>query len=107
RHTFKEVHYKAHEKKSPEVQFLMPLFNEQSRRSYLPRENDLLIEHIQTKYGHHLFVYPFEGKFVHEGMAAVLAYRLSKIKESSFSIATNEYGIELLSDEPIPVTDEI
>jgi len=107
RHTFKEVHYKSEEKKSPEIQFLQPLFNEQSRRSYLPKENELLLEYVNTKYGYHLFVYPFEGKFVHEGMAAVLAYRLSKIKKSTFSIATNEYGIELLSDEPIPISQDI
>jgi len=107
RHTFKEVHYKSEEKKSPEIQFLQPLFNEQSRRSYLPKENELLLEYVHTKYGYHLFVYPFEGKFVHEGMAAVLAYRLSQIKKSTFSIATNEYGIELLSDEPIPISQDI
>ena len=105
RHTFKEVHYKSVENKTPEVQFLMPLFNEQSRRSYLPKENELLLEYIHTKYGYHLFIYPFEGKLVHEGMAAVLAYRLSKIKKSTFSIATNEYGIELLSDEEIAVSE--
>ncbi|HLT42117.1 MAG TPA: helicase-related protein, partial [Sphingobacteriaceae bacterium] len=107
RHTFKEVHYKDSTKKSPEVRFLQPLFAEQSRRSYLPKENELLLEYIQTKYGHHLFIYIFEGKFVHEGMAAVLAYRLSKIKKMTFSIATNEYGIELLSDEAIPISEEI
>lgn len=107
RHTFKEVHYRDDEKKSPEVLFLKPLFEEQSHGSYLPRENELLVEYIRTKYGYHLFVYIFEGKFVHEGMAAVLAYRLSKIKKSTFSIATNEYGIELLSAEPIPVSEEV
>jgi len=107
RHTFKEVHLKNDKDKPPEVQFLMPLFNEQSRRSYLPKENELLLENIKTRHGHHLFIYPFEGKFVHEGMAAVLAYRLSKIKKSTFSIATNEYGIELLSDEQIPISDEV
>jgi ATP-dependent Lhr-like helicase len=107
RHTFKEVHYKDSAKKSPEVRFLQPLFAEQSRRSYLPKENELLLEYIQTKYGHHLFIYTFEGKFVHEGIAAVLAYRLSKIKKMTFSIATNEYGIELLSDEAIPISDDV
>lgn len=65
------------------------------------------MESIQTKYGYHLFVYPFEGKFVHEGMAAVIAYRLSKIKPATFSIATNEYGFELLSDAPIPVEEAL
>src|SRR5690606_36212705 len=31
------------------------------------------------------------------------AYRLSKLKPATFSIATNEYGFELLSDDEIPV----
>ncbi len=107
RHTFKEVHYKDEEKQSPEIRFLKPLFQTQSERSYLPKENELLVEYVKTKYGYHLFVYIFEGKFVHEGMAAVLAYRLSKIKKSTFSIATNEYGIELLSADPIPISEEV
>lgn len=102
RHTFKEVQQSS-AKQSEEVRFLMPLFEEQKRVSALPGEQDLLIEYIHTRYGYHLFVYPFEGKFVHEGMAAVIAYRLSQLKPSTFSIATNEYGFELLSDDEIPI----
>ncbi len=105
RHTFNEVHAKSEKKKSFEVQFLKPLFEEQRTHSYLPKENELLIENIHTKYGHHLFIYPFEGKFVHQGMAAVLSYRLSQLKSATFSIATNEYGIELLCDEAIPISE--
>src|SRR5690606_38278990 len=107
RHTFREVHARDPQSKSVEVQFLEPLFKEQSRRSYLPKENELLLEYVKTRYGHHLFLYPFEGKFVHEGMAAVLAYRLSRHKQSTFSIATNEYGIELLSDEVFPISEDM
>src|SRR5690606_6605819 len=72
-------------------------FQEQQRRSALPGEDDLLVEYIQTRFGHHIFVYPFDGKLVHEGMAQVLAYRLGKIKPATFSIASNEYGFEQLS----------
>ena len=90
-----------------ELHFLQPLFDEQRRVSALPGEEILLIESISTKYGHHLFVYPFEGKFVHEGMAAVIAFRLGRIKKSTFSIASNEYGFELLSDSPIPIQEAL
>ena len=38
-------------------------------------------------------------------MAAILAYRISKIQPISFSFAMNDYGFELLSDQPIPVDD--
>lgn len=90
-------------KRERELDFLQPLFAEQEKRSYMPAENELLLEKIQTKEGCHLFVYPFEGKFVHEGMAAIIAYRLGKIRPFSFSIAMNDYGFELLSDQDIPL----
>ena len=88
-----------------ELKALEPLFLLQKKLSHVPQENELLIEQIETKDGHHLFVYPFEGRLVHEAMAAVLAYRISKITPITFSIAMNDYGFELLSDQPIPVDD--
>jgi ATP-dependent Lhr-like helicase len=88
-----------------ELQVLQPLFALQAELSYMPRENELLIEQIETKDGFHLFVYPFEGRLVHEAMAALLAFRISRITPISFSFAMNDYGFELLSDQPIPVDD--
>ena len=96
RHSFKSIHKTVGI--SPEIKFLKPLFKEQEQLSALPKEDELLVEYIQSKYGYHLFFYPFEGKLVHEGMAQVVAYRLSLLKPATFSIATNEYGIELLSE---------
>ncbi|MDB5250034.1 MAG: ligase-associated damage response box helicase [Segetibacter sp.] len=88
-----------------ELQALQPLFLLQQQLSQVPRENELLIEQIETRDGFHLFVYPFEGRLVHEAMAAVLAYRIGLIMPITFSIAMNDYGFELLSDQPIPVDD--
>lgn len=88
-----------------ELNVLSPLFELQEKLSSIPRENELLIEQIETRDGHHLFVYPFEGRLVHEAMAAILAYRISRITPISFSFAMNDYGFELLSDQPIPVDD--
>jgi ATP-dependent Lhr-like helicase len=88
-----------------ELKALHPLFILQQKLSHVPKENELLIEQIETKDGHHLFVYPFEGRLVHEAMAAVLAYRISQITPITFSIAMNDYGFELLSDQAIPVDD--
>lgn len=92
-------------KKSEELEILKPLIELQKQLSHVPRENELLIEHIETKDGFHLFVYPFEGRLVHEAMAAILAYRISRITPITFSFAMNDYGFELLSDQPIPVDD--
>ncbi|MEJ7914495.1 MAG: ligase-associated DNA damage response DEXH box helicase, partial [Chitinophagaceae bacterium] len=88
-----------------EISMLSPLFRLQEDLSHIPRENELLIEQIETRDGFHLFVYPFEGRLVHEAMAAVLAYRISRITPITFSFAMNDYGFELLSDQPIPVDD--
>ncbi len=84
-----------------EVEALRPLFNIQAAESHLPRQDEFLIESFESRDGHHLFFYPFEGRLVHEGMASLLAYRISKIKTASFSIAMNDYGFELLTDDQV------
>jgi ATP-dependent Lhr-like helicase len=86
-----------------EVKALKPLFDLQAKLSHLPQSHEFLIESFKSKEGHHLLFYPFEGRLVHEGMASLLAFRISKIKPASFSIAMNDYGFELLTDEDIPI----
>jgi ATP-dependent Lhr-like helicase len=88
-----------------ELEVLEPLFALQEKLSIVPKQNELLIEQIETGDGFHLFVYPFEGRLVHEAMAAILAYRISRIRPITFSFAMNDYGFELLSDQPVPVDD--
>ena len=88
-----------------EIKSLRALFEVQQSLSIIPRAHQLLIEQIETKDGFHLLVYPFEGRQVHEAMSAILAYRIGQITPISFSIAMNDYGFELLSDQPIPVDD--
>jgi len=89
--------------KDEEVIALKPLFALQSEISHLPQSHEFLIESFKSHEGHHLLFYPFEGRLVHEGMASLLAYRLSKIQPASFSIAMNDYGFELLTEEDIPI----
>ena len=91
--------------KAVELKVLQPLFELQQKLSHVPGEKELLIEQIETDDGFHLFVYPFEGRLVHEAMAAILAYRISRIIPITFSFAMNDYGFELLSDKPVPVDD--
>lgn len=82
-----------------EIEKLMPLLELQNRRSQIPSVNEFLIEQFHSREGHHIFMYPFEGRLVHEGMAAIIAYRISTIIPITFSIAMNDYGFELLSDQ--------
>jgi ATP-dependent helicase Lhr and Lhr-like helicase len=90
-----------------EMKFLKPLMQLQRERSHLPRSNEFLIEYFQTGEGYHVVMYPFEGRFVHEGMAALIAYRIAQISPITFSIAMNDYGFELLSDQEIPIYEAI
>ena len=84
-----------------EMQSLRGLFEIQTAWSLLPRSNQLLIERIKTRHGYHVFLFPFEGRLVHEGMAALFAYRLSQREKSTLSMACNDYGIVLQSPTKI------
>ncbi len=94
---------KASEK---ELKFLHPLLANQEERSHIPQEDEFLVEMIKNREGYHLFMYPFEGMLVHEVMAALVAYRISKLAPISFSMAMNDYGFELFSDKEIPLNEE-
>ena len=99
--------YYIGKRKDPEIQKLLPLFDEQQKYSHVPHSNELLIEKVQTKDGYHVFIYPFEGRNVHEGIAAIFGYRIAQIKPMSFDISLNDYGFELLSDQEIPIEEAI
>lgn len=92
--------------REPELRFLQPLFAKQMEHSSIPAQDEFLIEKIRTREGYHVFMYPFEGRLVHEIMASLLAYRISRLYPSSFSIAMNDYGFELFSDTEIPLEQE-
>jgi len=93
--------YEKNRKGEKELNKLSPLLELQKKKSLLPSEEEFLIEYFQTKDGYHLLMYPFEGRYVHEGMGALIAQRISKELPISFSIAMNDYGFELLSDQKI------
>ena len=106
------IRYKLQQSKKgneidPEMIYLRPMMKIQQTLSILPDQNEFLIECISSKEGHHVMMYPFEGRFVHEGIAALLAYRISQITPITFSIAMNDYGFELLSDQEIPIEEAI
>ncbi|MFC0425926.1 ligase-associated DNA damage response DEXH box helicase [Chryseobacterium scophthalmum] len=94
---------KASEK---ELKFLHPLLINQEERSHIPKEDEFLVEMIKNREGYHLFMYPFEGRLVHEVMAALIAFRISKLAPISFSMAMNDYGFELFSDKEIPLNED-
>jgi ATP-dependent Lhr-like helicase len=91
----------------PEIEFIRPLLVLQQELSHLPQADEFLIEYLTTDEGYHLLFYPFEGRFVHEGLAALMAWRISRVQPITFSIAMNDYGFELLSDSEIPIEEAL
>lgn len=85
----------------PEMKKLAPLLRLQAEQSAIPNENQLLIEQCRSSEGYHIFVYPFAGRLAHEGLAAVIAWRIAQIRPMTFSMAMNDYGFELLSDREV------
>jgi ATP-dependent Lhr-like helicase len=87
---------------TPELQALEPLLQRQHDLSYLPRRDELLVEHCRSREGSHLFVYPFEGRFVHEGIGFLWAWRLARHRASTITVSVNDYGFELLAPKGYP-----
>jgi ATP-dependent Lhr-like helicase len=90
-----------------EMQSLAPLFEVQRKWSAIPTANQLLIERVKTRDGWHLFFYPFEGRLVHEGLAALCAWRLARLRPTTFTMASNDHGFELLSAEEAPLDEAL
>lgn len=82
---------------APEMEAARPVLEEQRRLSAIPTMGEVLIETWTSRSGHHLFVYPFEGRKVHQALASLVAYRLGRETPGSFSLTVNDYGLELLS----------
>ena len=90
-----------------EMQAIRPILEIQARWSRIPAADELLIERVKTREGHHLFFFPFEGRLVHEGLAALFAYRISRLTPISFTFSMNDYGVELLSPDRAPLDEAL
>ena len=86
---------------SPEMRAAMPMLQAQARLSRLPRRGRLLVERLQSREGHHLFLYPFGGRSVHIGLAQLLAWRLARTQPNTFSLSVNDYGLEIVAAQPV------
>lgn len=88
---------------SSELKALKPLIDRQVDVSILPRNNEFLIETCTTREGQHLYAYPFEGRFVHEGLGFLWASRFAKAKNTTITVSVNDYGFELLAPKTYPL----
>ncbi len=85
-----------------EVQCIAPILETQTRLSTLPTATELLVECCQTREGQHLYVFPFEGRFVHEGLGFLWGYRFARQQHTTFTISVNDYGFEILAPKGYP-----
>lgn len=89
----------------PELESLKPLLAIQAELSALPENGTYLIEQFSTRLGHHLLIYPFEGRVAHEAIGAILALRIGRLMPVKLSIAMNDYGLEICSDKWLPLEE--
>ncbi|MDQ2991136.1 MAG: DNA ligase-associated DEXH box helicase, partial [Pseudomonadota bacterium] len=85
----------------PEMRTIQPLLELQQRWSDLPTARTLVLESLRSREGWHLFLYPFAGRSVHLGLGSLLAYRIARQRPATFSIAVNDYGLELLCPDEV------
>ena len=78
---------------TPELRYVQPLLAVQRRLSTVPAPGILLVEQLASRDGWHLFVYPFAGRMVHEGLAALIALRWGRLHPNTFAFAVNDYGL--------------
>ena len=100
-------HLKEQNYHDAELAKLGPLRDIQAQRSAIPNRNELLIEYFADREGFHLLMYPGEGRNIHEGLASLVAHRIGQFAPLTFTIANNDYGFELLSDQPIPIEEAL
>ncbi|MBM4107773.1 MAG: ligase-associated DNA damage response DEXH box helicase [Phycisphaerae bacterium] len=89
----------------PELRAAAPVLDAQRQMSHLPDAGELLVETTNTREGAHLFLYPFDGRLVHGGLAAILALRLTRLRKTTFALAVNDYGLELLTTDDYPFAE--
>ena len=79
-----------------ELSAVEPLLATQSAWSRRPRRESLLIERVRSRDGHHAFLYPFEGRLVHEGLAALVAWRIAQQSPATLVFTVNDWGFQIL-----------
>ncbi len=84
----------------PELRAVAPLLDLQQRASALPGPGRLLCEVVRARDGQHVFVYPFAGRQLHEGLAALFALRWGRSHRTTFGFAANDYGLVLSPAAP-------
>jgi ATP-dependent Lhr-like helicase len=86
----------------PPTEELRGLFEAQDRISRVPKADELLCEIWDARDGRYLFLYPFGGRSVHDGLAAVWSHRFGQKEKASFLFSVNDYGVMIQGPKGYP-----
>jgi len=80
-----------------EMRLAAPLLALQAKWSVIPARGQLLIEQTCAEDGHHAFLYPFDGRTTHEGLSAIVAYRITQREPQTVLVSATDAGFEIAS----------
>lgn len=89
-----------------EMEAARNLLEIQKALSVLPIDGVFLAEHCRNRYGFFCFLYPFAGRLVHEGLAALVAWRLAQSQPITIRTTASDYGFSLQTQTPFVVDAE-
>ncbi len=78
----------------------------QTEASRVPALDELLIERIRTREGDHVFMYPVAGRLVHEGLATLIAHRISRRAPATLASTCSDWGLAIAASDDLGVHDE-
>ncbi len=90
-----------------EMRAVAPILKIQRDWSAIPTDKKLLVEFTRSREGEHLFFYPFAGRLVHEGLASLTAYRISRRSGESIHTTQNDYGFSLTARKGLSLDENI
>ena len=98
--------FRRGQSKDPEMKAMQRTLNFQSKWSALPKFSEFLIEKTVTRDGNNWFLFPFAGRLAHEGLASLIAFRMSQLEPMSLSVSFNDYGLSLCSNSEKTINKE-
>ena len=90
--------FSAGKQLSPEMKAMRNTLQLQQQWSHLPYSDQFLIEKTINKDGMNWFLFPFAGRLAHEGLASLIAYRMSQLEPMTLSVSFNDYGLNLCTN---------
>lgn len=89
-----------------EMAVVRPLLDLQAAWSIVPAMDEVLLEVVRIRRGHHAFLFTFAGRLANEGLGMLLAWRMARERPITVQVTANDAGIELLTGVD-PDLDEV